>query len=86
MQPHRRIRNQKEKAMSTHALPHGRSARIALPRPSARSLAALLGLARTRAALRSLDDRMLRDIGVSRAQADSEAARPVWDVPAGWRR
>ncbi len=29
--------------------------------------------------LRKLDPRLLRDIGVSRDQADQEAARPFWD-------
>jgi uncharacterized protein YjiS (DUF1127 family) len=28
--------------------------------------------------LRSLDDRMLADIGVSRAEADREARKPFW--------
>lgn len=46
-----------------------------------------LGLAarRQRAHLARLDDHSLRDIGLSRADALAEAARPVWDVPAAWR-
>lgn len=36
--------------------------------------------------LRDLPDHILDDIGVDRASADREAARPVWDVPKGWRR
>lgn len=40
---------------------------------------------RQRRALRALDARQLCDLGLTRAQADAEAARPVWDVPATWR-
>jgi uncharacterized protein YjiS (DUF1127 family) len=43
-------------------------------------------LHRQRQALRRLDDRALADIGISRAEAEQEAARPIWDVPATWRR
>ncbi len=35
---------------------------------------------RTRRLLAGMDDRMLSDIGVSRAQAGYEAQRPVWDA------
>ncbi len=35
--------------------------------------------ARQRAALSTLDDRMLRDIGVDRASAQHEAERPFWE-------
>jgi uncharacterized protein YjiS (DUF1127 family) len=31
-----------------------------------------------RHALRQLDDRMLKDIGLSRANIDAEAAKPFW--------
>ena len=33
----------------------------------------------------TLDDARLCDIGMTRAQAMAEAARPIWDVPRGWR-
>jgi len=33
---------------------------------------------RTRRALAALDDRALRDVGLTRAQADAEARRPFW--------
>lgn len=42
-------------------------------------------LAASRARLGEMDDHMLADIGLSRAQAKAEAARPVWDVPTNWR-
>ncbi|MFN8722596.1 MAG: DUF1127 domain-containing protein [Rhodospirillales bacterium] len=35
--------------------------------------------ARQRAALSTLDDRLLRDIGVDRASAQHEAERPFWE-------
>ena len=54
------------------------------------SLAARLRLAVTaraqRAALSRLDDARLADIGISRAQAQAETDRPIWDVPSNWRR
>jgi uncharacterized protein YjiS (DUF1127 family) len=46
----------------------------------------LLGSARERRGLARLDDHLLRDIGVTRQEADREATRPVWDVPDHWRR
>ncbi len=39
-----------------------------------------------RDSLRRLDDRMLDDIGVTRAEAAAEIARPLWDVPVHWLR
>ena len=35
--------------------------------------------------LATLDDARLRDIGMTKDQALAEAARPIWDVPRGWR-
>jgi len=43
------------------------------------------GAARSRRALSLLDDRLLRDIGVSRAEAATEASRPLLDAPPHWR-
>lgn len=37
---------------------------------------------RSRHALLSLDDRMLRDVGIDRAAAEAEARRPFWH---SWR-
>ncbi|MDF1717525.1 MAG: DUF1127 domain-containing protein [Antarcticimicrobium sp.] len=50
------------------------------------ALGHLVGVWRQRQALRSLDDRALRDIGVSRDAARAEARRPIWDAPETWRR
>ena len=38
-----------------------------------------------RRVLARLDDARLYDIGLSRADAQREAKRPLWDVPNGWR-
>ena len=38
-------------------------------------------LARPRRRLLSLDDRMLKDIGITRAEAMREGTRPFWDTP-----
>jgi uncharacterized protein YjiS (DUF1127 family) len=42
-------------------------------------------LARQRARLAELDEHLLRDIGLSRAEALAEAALPNWDPPDWWR-
>ncbi|MFN3971895.1 MAG: DUF1127 domain-containing protein [Gemmobacter sp.] len=64
--------------------------RLALPRaatPSGllRRLFAALILRRSRARLAALDDHILRDIGLSRAEAEAESRRALWDVPDHWR-
>ena len=68
--------------------------RLTLPlaalRPSAlaRLLARILAaeaLARSRRRLGRLDDHILRDIGLTRDQAESEAQRPIWDAPLHWK-
>ena len=46
----------------------------------------LFTIDRERRSLRHLDDHLLRDIGLTREQADEEAARPFWDAPAAWRQ
>ncbi|HSH68747.1 MAG TPA: DUF1127 domain-containing protein [Deferrisomatales bacterium] len=38
-------------------------------------------VAAQRSALRQLDERQLKDIGLSRVDALREASRPFWDVP-----
>ncbi len=49
-------------------------------------LSAMVATWRQRHALDQLDDRMLRDIGVSRKEAADEVGRPIWDVPGHWLR
>lgn len=46
----------------------------------------LRALVRQRRELAELDEHLLRDIGVSRDDADKESSRPVWDVPSHWRQ
>ena len=46
----------------------------------------LLSLRRSRQDLAYLSDVQLRDIGLTRDQVTHEIARPIWDVPANWRR
>ena len=65
----------------THTLIHTRP----LPRRSRFSLSDFLTLARQRRALARMDDAQLRDIGVTQADAQAEAMRPVWDVPTHWK-
>lgn len=48
-------------------------------------LLACYRVAKQRQQLRSLDDRMLGDIGVSRADVHRESTRPFWDLPQNWR-
>ena len=56
----------------------------ALARLAARLLAAKT-LARSRRRLGCLDDHILRDIGLTRDQAESEAQRSIWDAPLHWK-
>jgi uncharacterized protein YjiS (DUF1127 family) len=56
-------------------------------RPSVLSRAkSLIVVWQQRQALRALDERALNDIGITRREAEAEAARPFWDAPATWRR
>jgi uncharacterized protein YjiS (DUF1127 family) len=41
-------------------------------------------LARSRRRLHLLDDHLLRDVGLTRAEALSEAGRSAWDAPSHW--
>ncbi|WP_458791259.1 DUF1127 domain-containing protein [Yoonia sp. MH D7] len=41
-------------------------------------------LGQQRHALRKLSPALRNDIGISRAQAQFEANKPVWDVPDSW--
>ena len=46
----------------------------------------MLAVRAQRRALAAMDDSRLADLGLSRADAMAEAARPIWDVPARWTR
>ena len=48
------------------------------------TLRRVLGLVRQRNALAKLDDRALKDIGITRLDAQTEASRPFWDAPDAW--
>jgi uncharacterized protein YjiS (DUF1127 family) len=37
-------------------------------------------------ALLRLDENLLRDVGITRAEATQQAASPVWDAPTHWKR
>ncbi len=63
---------------------------LALLRPSTlaglpRALLRRSAVARSRHSLARLDDHLLRDIGLTRAQAAAEAERPSWDAPSHWK-
>ncbi len=45
-----------------------------------------LSLCRQRRTLARLDARALEDIGITREQAEAEAARPLWDAPEFWQK
>jgi uncharacterized protein YjiS (DUF1127 family) len=51
---------------------------LALPLFAAQIIAYWLELARQRRHLARLDDRMLKDIGLSRADVEQEIAKPFW--------
>ena len=63
-------------------------ATIGWPRPTSwlDGLRLTLEAARTRRILSDLDPRLLKDIGISRADAMQEAARPPWDLAPPPRR
>lgn len=44
-------------------------------------LITLMALVRQRAALSRMDDAQLRDLGLTRREAETEAQRPFWDLP-----
>ena len=46
----------------------------------------VLAVRRSRQSLAAMDDHMLRDIGLTREQANAEADRTAWDVSPTWRR
>lgn len=48
-------------------------------------LVVLFSLRKQRRELVGLTAERLRDLGITPEQARREAARPLWDVPPGWR-
>ena len=57
--------------------------RPGLPVWATRAIELVLGwqeVARQRRALLKLDERLLKDIGITRADAEHEASRPFWDL------
>ena len=53
--------------------------------PHLRRLLALFAARRERRRLADMSDHLLKDIGLTREQAEAEASRHLWDVPANWR-
>lgn len=51
-----------------------------------RRLITLAAVARQRRHLADLDDHLLRDIGITRAEAMQEAQKAPWRAPAHWKR
>jgi len=50
------------------------------------AISAAFAARKQRKSLKSLDNTQLNDVGLSYRQALDEAKRPIWDVPAYWRR
>lgn len=69
-----------DRILSSHSAPGVRPSRLL------GHLIALMALGRSRRRLRHLDDHLLRDIGLTRAEAMRESARPVWNAPDHWLR
>ncbi|MBE9639743.1 DUF1127 domain-containing protein [Salipiger mangrovisoli] len=65
------------------ALPRARVVRRRTPLLS--RLAGLFAVARQRRKLADLDDHLLRDLGLTKAEAIDEARRGFWDAPNHWR-
>jgi uncharacterized protein YjiS (DUF1127 family) len=59
-------------------LPHGRRIVAEFSATARQRLAAAWRNYTTRRDLAGMDDRMLQDLGISRAQARFEARRPIW--------
>ena len=50
-----------------------------------RRLLSQISANRSRRALLRLDDHLLRDIGLTRGEAEAEALRGAWDAPSHWK-
>jgi uncharacterized protein YjiS (DUF1127 family) len=65
---------------ATHSLTHPRRSTGGQPHTWAGAVRTWLQRSSQRRALAELDDRMLRDIGVTRSQANRETERPFWSA------
>ncbi len=45
-----------------------------------------IAVKKQRNSLYQMSDRMLDDLGITRAEADREARRSIWDAPGYWRK
>lgn len=59
---------------------------ISMRRSPFTAFRAALEVRHQRSHLAKLDDHLLQDIGLTRDDAEAEAARPIWDPPAHWFR
>ena len=46
----------------------------------------LISLGRSRRRLGDLEEHLLRDIGLTSAEAGREAEKPIWNAPSHWLR
>lgn len=69
----------------THSVASFGNAHLKTPSSTLRLLSMVASTYRQRRALARLDDNALVDLGISRADAEAEAKRPLWDVPSSWR-
>ena len=71
--------------MSIQVIPAVRGRRTALFLRLWGLLTLAISTRRHRRTLRTLEPHLLRDIGLTEAEARREAERPFWDVPSHWR-
>lgn len=55
------------------------------PRSLFGKIANMLAISRQRRQLRDLDDHLLEDIGITRAEAIAESRQTLWNAPDHWR-
>ncbi|MEO1238516.1 MAG: DUF1127 domain-containing protein [Pseudomonadota bacterium] len=48
-------------------------------------ISSLLALFSERRRLADMPDHMLKDLGITRQEAEAEARRSIWDSPSHWR-
>ncbi len=68
-----------------HAL-SSRSAHVARRARPLIHLLRVMAMERSRRRLGDLDDHLLRDVGITPAEARREAERPTWNAPDHWLR